>query len=201
VRYSTALLRLTVYPALLALSLASIAQPPAPKNPVPTPPSPTPSPTPPTPTPTPSPTKPADTKPGDKPADAKPPALKPGEPKPYKDVITAEAKTEKGIFTVHRIDEKVYFEIPTSMYDKDMLWQTEIAETGGGAAFGGTHVGSRVIRFSRHKNNIFIRAISFENRGDGKTAIQKSVDYTNVSPIIASLPVEAEGEGRLRSLT
>ena len=185
-RFSTAILRLSALPVLVALSLASAAQPPAPKPP---------SPTPPTPIPAPAPTKP-DAKPGDKPAEAKPPALKPGEPKPYKDVITAEAKTEKGVFTVHRIDEKVYFEIPTSMYDKDMLWQTEIAQTGGGAGFGGTHVGEKVIRFSRHKNSIFIRSISWDIRGDGKTAIQKAVDITNVSPIIASLPIEAEGEGK-----
>jgi len=185
VRLSTALLRLSVFPAIIALSLTSIAQTPTPPVPIP-----------PTPAPGPSPTKPADTKPGDKPAETKPPAPKPGEPKPYKDVITAEAKTEKGVFTVHRIDDKVYFEIPVSMYDKDMLWQTEIAQTGDGAGFGGSHVGERVIRFSRHKNNIFVRSISFEIRGDGKTPIQKAVDNTNLSPIIASLPIEAEGEGK-----
>lgn len=149
-----------------------------------------------TPPPKPPEQKPAETKPADaKPAQpAKPP--KPGEPKPYKEVITAEAKTEKGLFTVHRIDDKVYFEIPTAMYDRDMLWQTEIAQTGGGAGFGGTHVGEKVIRWSRHNNTIFMRSISYAMRGDGKTAIQRAVDDTNVAPIIAFFPVLAEGENK-----
>src|SRR5262245_41219570 len=37
---------------------------------------------------------------------------KPGELKKYEDVITEKAKTTKGVFTVHRIEDKVYFEIP-----------------------------------------------------------------------------------------
>ncbi|MEY4335279.1 MAG: hypothetical protein RLZZ45_198, partial [Bacteroidota bacterium] len=34
---------------------------------------------------------------------------KPG-PKPYKEVITAKAKSTKGLFTVHKVDDKYYFE-------------------------------------------------------------------------------------------
>ena len=111
-------------------------------------------------------------------------------------MITAEAKSDPGLFTVHRLDEKVYFEIPTAMYDKDMLWQTELAQTGSGAGYGGTHVGERVIRWTRRNNTIYLRAISYAMRGDGKTAIQKSVDAANVSPIIATFPVEAEGANK-----
>src|SRR5579859_6119616 len=36
---------------------------------------------------------------------------KAGELKKYEDVITAKAKTTPGVFTVHRLDDKVYFEI------------------------------------------------------------------------------------------
>ncbi len=139
------------------------------------------------------PTPPADTKPAD--PKAAPPAkpVKAGEPKPYKDVITAEAKTQKGVFTVHQIDEKVYFEIPTTLYGKDMLWQTEIAQTGAGAGYGGTAAGHKVIQWSRRNNTIYLRSISYAMRADGKTAIQKAVDVSNVSPILMAFPVEAEG--------
>ena len=30
-------------------------------------------------------------------------------PKPYKDVITDKAVTKKGLFTVHKVDDKFYF--------------------------------------------------------------------------------------------
>src|SRR5690349_21839208 len=43
----------------------------------------------------------------------KPPVVtKPGEPKPYDDVIPKTAKGLPGVFTVHKVDEKIYFEIP-----------------------------------------------------------------------------------------
>ncbi|MCW3099282.1 MAG: hypothetical protein JWL77_4900 [Chthonomonadaceae bacterium] len=135
----------------------------------------------------------ADTKPADAKATPPKPPVKAGEPKPYKDVITAEAKTQKGVFTVHQIDEKVYFEIPASVLGKDMLWQTEIAQTGGGAGYGGSAAGHKVIQWTRRNNTVYIRGISFSLRGDGKTAIQKAVDASNVAPILAAFPVEAEG--------
>ncbi len=181
----------------LGLATGATAQTPVPAPvpaPAPTPAPPAPVPPTPTPTPTPAPTP----APGQKPAEAKPaaPPPKPGTPKAYKDVITAEAKSDTGLFTVHRIDEKVYFEIPTAMYDEDMLWQTELAQTGSGAGYGGTHVGEKVIRWTRRNNTMYLRAISYTMRGDGKTAIQKAVDAANVSPIIATFPVEAEGTNK-----
>ena len=132
--------------------------------------------------------KPADTK-----AEPAKPPVKTGEPKPYKDVITAEAKSDKGLFTVHRIDEKVYFEIPTKMLGREMLWQTEIAQTGGGAGYGGSAAGHKVIQWTRRNNTVYLRGVSYAMRGDGKTAIQKAVDASNVSPILLSFQVEAEG--------
>jgi len=41
---------------------------------------------------------------------------KPETIKPYNKVITKEAKTERGLFLVHRVEEKYYFEIPTNEF-------------------------------------------------------------------------------------
>ncbi|MDP9041763.1 MAG: DUF5118 domain-containing protein, partial [Bacteroidota bacterium] len=44
-------------------------------------------------------------------ADAKPAAVAPkSNPKPYKEVITDKAVTQHGLFTVHKVDDKWYFE-------------------------------------------------------------------------------------------
>src|SRR6188508_1812422 len=45
-----------------------------------------------------------------------------GEPRPYAQVITAEAKSKAGVFTLHRIKERLYYEIPTKELDKEFLW-------------------------------------------------------------------------------
>ncbi|HXB96110.1 MAG TPA: DUF5118 domain-containing protein, partial [Puia sp.] len=39
------------------------------------------------------------------------------EPKPYKDVITDKAVSHPGLFTVHRVEDKWYFEIPDSIFN------------------------------------------------------------------------------------
>ena len=41
--------------------------------------------------------------------------------KAYEDVITDEAKTDSGLFVVHRIDDKLYYEIPQDKLGGEML--------------------------------------------------------------------------------
>ena len=40
-------------------------------------------------------------------------------PKPYRDVITAQATTDSGVFIVHRIAEKLFYEIPSGMFGRE----------------------------------------------------------------------------------
>ena len=49
--------------------------------------------------------------------------------KPYDEVITKEAKSDAGLFLVHRIDDKVFYEIPTDALGKEMLWVTQLEQT------------------------------------------------------------------------
>ena len=51
-------------------------------------------------------------------------ALPSQEPQPYEKVITKDAKSTNGIFTVHVIKDKHYYEIPKSELDKQFLWNT-----------------------------------------------------------------------------
>src|SRR5207302_11196730 len=61
--------------------------------------------------------------------DVKPPVVtKAGEPKPYDEVIPKTAKSQPGVFVVHKVDEKIYFEIPKDGFDKLMLWQAEVVK-------------------------------------------------------------------------
>jgi hypothetical protein len=79
-------------------------------------------------------------------------AQAPAEPKAYDKVITKEAKTTQGIFLVHQIKEKWYYEIPKSELNKDFLWVGQIARTALGAGYGGQALGSRVVRWERLNN-------------------------------------------------
>ena len=133
-----------------------------------------------------------------KPGDAEPPktpAKKAGELKKYGEVITKEARTSQGVFTVHRIDDKVYFEIAPDAYGKLMLWQTEVAKAPNGVGWGGSSLGSRVVKWERRANKVYLWNLSFDKQGDGK-AIQQAVDSASMGSIILSVTVEAEGRDR-----
>src|SRR5688572_8562524 len=47
-------------------------------------------------------------------------------PRPYAQVITNEARTDEGIFKVHRIREQLFYEIPKGELGKDFLWVSQI---------------------------------------------------------------------------
>ena len=52
--------------------------------------------------------------------------------KPYNKVITAEAESDNGLFTTHRLDDHLYFTIPDSLLGKDMLLVSRIAKVPAG---------------------------------------------------------------------
>ena len=56
------------------------------------------------------------------------PSISRGGPRPYKDVITDKAKTDDGLFKVHRVEDKYYFEIPDSLLGRDILVVNRISK-------------------------------------------------------------------------
>jgi hypothetical protein len=115
--------------------------------------------------------------------------------KKYDDVITKEAQTLPGVFAVHRIGDKVYFEIPHDSFGRLMLWQAEVAKGPAGVSWGGMSLGSSVVRWERRNNRVYLWKVAFAKRGDGK-AVRTAVDSANLDTIVASFPVEAEGKDR-----
>ena len=82
------------------------------------------------------------------------------EPRPYDRVITKEAKSDPGVFTVHRIGERIFYEIPKAELDKEFLWVSQIARTTLGVGQGGQAAGNRVVRWERRNNRVFLRNVS-----------------------------------------
>ena len=62
---------------------------------------------------------------------------------PYDEVITDEAETDEGVFTVHQLDDKVFYEIPEAELGKEFLWVSQIARTTQGVGYGGQSLGNR----------------------------------------------------------
>ncbi len=119
----------------------------------------------------------------------------PTELRKYEDVITKEAKSQKGIFGVHKVGEKYYFEIPKSALDKLMLWQAEVAKGPGGSSWGGSTLGNEVIKLERRGNKLYMWKVGFRKRATG-AAVKTAVEAASTDSIIAVFPIEAEGKDK-----
>ena len=87
-------------------------------------------------------------KPGEKP-DAK----KTG-PKPFKEIITAKAISDDGVFNVHKVEDKYFFEIPDAMLTKEFLLVTRLTKSAAGmrtgtTGYAGDQIGQSVITFEK----------------------------------------------------
>jgi hypothetical protein len=116
-------------------------------------------------------------------------------PKKYDEVITKEAQSFPGLFTVHRVGEKIYFEIPESSLGRLVLWRTEVAKGPPGVSWGGMELGHQTLRFERRNNKVYLWKVAFARRAEDKT-IQNAVEAAGMDTIIASFNVEAEGKDK-----
>lgn len=128
------------------------------------------------------------------------PQDRPGRPdpqpeiKPYDKVITKEAKSDDGVFTVHTIKEKIYYEIPKSELEKEFLWVSQIARTTLGVGYGGQAAGNRVVKWERKNNRILLRNVSYDVVADPSLPVSRAVHAANNDTIIMAFNIEALGK-------
>jgi len=115
-------------------------------------------------------------------------------PRPYDEVVTSEATTRTGMFTTHRIGDRLLFEIPEDMLGKDQLLVVEIAETALGIGYGGQAISNGVYRWEKQGDRVLLRAVSYSAVAEDATPEAEAVDNANVAPIVAVWGVEAYGE-------
>lgn len=117
-------------------------------------------------------------------------------PRPYNQVITAGAITDAGFITVHRVEDRWFFEVPDSILGRDLLLVTRIAGVPagvGGFIYAGTSVQERLVRFARTRDRVLLREMPTAAYADDTLAIARSVRLNNVGAVLAGFPVQAEG--------
>jgi hypothetical protein len=115
--------------------------------------------------------------------------------KAYDDVITKEAISDEGLFDVHSVGEKYYFEIPMDYLDTDMLLVTRFAKLpsnlGGGYVNAGSKTNTRLINWERFKNKILIREKSSSAIAADSLPINVSVSANNYEPTLYAFDIAA----------
>jgi hypothetical protein len=118
-------------------------------------------------------------------------------PKPYAEVITAKAKTDKGLFSTHKVEDKYYFEIPDSLLGREILVVNRISKAPAGPRAGfigyaGDIIGKNEILFEKGPNNkIFVRSLSFDEAGRDSAGMYNAVRNSNLQPIVAAFDIKA----------
>jgi hypothetical protein len=111
--------------------------------------------------------------------------------KPYAKVITKEAKTDKGLFDVHKIKKDYFFEIPDSLFDREMLMVTRIAKTARGLEFGGDKQNEQVLRWTKKGDNVYLNVVSYSVYANDSLPVHEAVKNSNFEPILYGFEVEA----------
>jgi len=122
------------------------------------------------------------------------PQPKKGDIQPYNKVITNDAKTDNGLFKVHSIDDKFYYEIPDSLLDREMLMVTRIAKTASGIGFGGEKQNEQVLRWQKKDKKIVLRVVSHAIVAADSLPIHEAVVNSNFEPVLHTFPIQAIGK-------
>lgn len=123
------------------------------------------------------------------------------DPKAYGDIITKKAVTSQGLLKVHRIDEQVFFEIPDSLLNRDILVVNRISKAAAGLRpqvniYAGDQIAENVIRFEKGPSHrVFMKRMLFQESAKDSTdnGMYRSVLNSNLQPIVASFPIKTYG--------
>jgi hypothetical protein len=113
------------------------------------------------------------------------------DPQPYDKVITKDAKSAKGIFTVHQVKDRYYYEIPKDELDKEFLLNVRVSKTTVGVGYGGDQMSDLVVRWELNGNKVHLRDVNYSVTADPNTPIALAVKAANNDAILMTFAVAA----------
>ena len=120
-------------------------------------------------------------------------SIKSKKEKTFEDIITKEAITDKGLFNIHKVKEKYYYEINDTLFGREMLMVTRIAKTASGLGFGGGKQNTQVLRWQKKDNKILLRVVSHNVVASDSLPVNEAVLNSNFEPILYSFKIESKG--------
>lgn len=115
--------------------------------------------------------------------------------KPFNQIITKGSKKSAGLFTSYKADDKYYFEIPDSIFGRDLLVVSRISKAAAGKrsmmlGYAGDQINENVIRLEKKNNRIFLKTISYSERSQDTLGMYNSVRNSNIQPISATFDIK-----------
>lgn len=111
----------------------------------------------------------------------------------YSKIITKDAKTKKGLITVHMVKSTLYLEIPLDLMGKQLLFAGRVAEISNNkdVIAGQMPQDPMLVEWSRDDEKVYLqnnisRAVCDENE-----PIALSLEKNNLKPVIRAFPIKA----------
>lgn len=122
-----------------------------------------------------------------------PPSDRKNGPRSYREIVTGRTQTSKGLFTVHKADDKYFFEIPDSLMGREFMAITRVSKAATELGYGGEQANRQVLRWERGpENKVFLRVPLYVNvAADSLQPIAQAVRNSNVEPIAAAFDIKA----------
>ena len=121
--------------------------------------------------------------------------MKPSEVAPCRPNMPERMVSLPGMFMIHVVCDHVLFEIPPQMLDRDMLVNTEFARlsTGSDYVAPGSVVDSRVVRWVRRGNKVYLENVRYEMWAHNMANLQRGVEDASLRTVIRAFDAVAEG--------
>ena len=113
---------------------------------------------------------------------------------PYDELITDKAVSQKGLFDIHKVEGKYYFELSDDILEEEILVVSRISGHVKNLNFGGAGMRSRpqqVIRWQKKDNKILLRSVSYNSVADFEKPVYQSVKNNNFEPVIEVFDIKA----------
>ncbi len=122
--------------------------------------------------------------------------------KTYERLIPKDAITQKGLFNVHQVGEKYYFEVADSLLNRQILVVTRFIKTPSGAGnYGGEKIAENTIIFEKGPaNKIFLRISTLVSAANEEDAISRAVNNSNITPILEAFQIKASNKKKASHL-
>ena len=119
---------------------------------------------------------------------------KPKKEKTYEDIITKDAVSDDGLFKVHKVKDKYYYEISDSLLGRDMLMVTRIVKMATELPLSRHKMSEQVLKWEKFDNNIFLKQASYSKFANDSLPISIAVSNSNFEPIISSFKIAVKNK-------
>lgn len=111
----------------------------------------------------------------------------------YADILK-DAEVHEGMFKIFKKKQKVYFEIPQRLLDKEMLLSSRVTATSNNTDVSGGEMPLHplLVKFTRDDEQVYLHRLSPLNQCDPMSPIYQSLQRNNVEPIMEAFKIVCE---------